>query len=149
MSGELQAVLIAGGIAVLPTIVQMFISAIQKNKTQKHEEAMKRIEFYEAPRRVELMKYLDLLGSVCSAFDNPNVLSDYSSAYVKISVLVDGNTFQSMEIIDKMILDRYDYDKQRPERKDRKGILNTPDYHKLLEYIRIELNPKEPKKQIS
>ena len=143
MSGELLAVLIAGGIAVLPTIVQMIISAIEKNKTQKHEETMKRIELYETPRRVELMNYLDLLGSVCSVSNNPNVLPDYSAAYVKVSVLVDENTIKYMEIIDKMILERYDYDKTDKERKDKKVILNTPDYYKLREYIHTELSPKE------
>lgn len=143
MSGELLAVLIAGGIAILPTIVQTIVNVVEKGQSQKHEETLKRIELYEIPKRENLLKYLDLLGSVCAAFSKPEMLSEYSAAYAKASVLVEETTLNFMGIIDKMVTERYNYQKKLPEREYDKGILNTSDYHTLREHIRNEISSKE------
>ena len=107
MSGELLAVLIAGGIAVLPTIVSSIVGMFEKKNTQEHELQLRKMEFYEKPKAEAVFNYLENLGKVTSNARDYDFIRDYTAAYVKASALVDTEVYVEMNRMHQLIMEWY------------------------------------------
>lgn len=96
MSDTLLAVLLGGGIAILPNLVLVFMERWKQHSQQKHEIRMKQIELYEVPRQNAINGYMECLGLLMADFYHPDDLLKYFAAYEKAALYVSKETRELM-----------------------------------------------------
>ncbi len=90
------AVIIGGGIGILPSLVLVFVERWKQHSQQKFEWRIKQLELYDIPRRTAIKRYMECLGALMATGYRQGALQEYFSAYEEASLYVSKGTRELM-----------------------------------------------------
>ena len=105
MSETLIGVLIGGGIATLPIIVNLVLSFFEKRAERINMQKTKIFDSIIVPRRNAIMEYMRFLGILLSRSNfTQGAIDEYKSSYQRVLVLVDDIIASKMESGHEIVL---------------------------------------------
>jgi hypothetical protein len=143
MSDTILAVIIGGGIGVIPNLVIILIERWKQHSQQKHELHMKQLELYNIPKRDAILCYMKSLGKVLSnSVHTGEIVDDFFSYHEQAMLFVSDETRELMKELKALVANRWIY--QIQETVKPKDAVTLKNIHESDTLKRLnEAMPKE------